>query len=861
MSLDRQRVYPQVKRLYKSSKHLVELWRRQGRLGAPYQAPFEVTDTLPMFALRRYMAQAPSADEAALGAPLLLIPPLMVTTQVYDISPELSAVSYLRAQGVDVWAVDFGAPEHVEGGLERTLDDHILAVAQAIELVAEHTGRAVHLAGYSQGGLFAYQGAAYLRARSVASIITFGSPVDVRRALPVPMHDELAKRVISALVDAVSLPLEQLDGLPGSLTSRGFKILNAGKEVKQILSFFAVLDDREALLKREPKRRFLAGDGFVAWPGPAFRQFVDDIVVHNRLAEGGLVVAGRAISMADLSCPILYFVGLNDDLARPASVRSVRRYALNAALTERVVDAGHFGLVVGSRAMNEVWPAVVRWIEHHEGVRPEPLAPRERLEADGDAGARKQKRGQVIARRIVGAVWAELGRASLKGAQRFDDWRWQLPRYLGLGRLRYDAPMSVSDELEAQAKRFGDQPLLLWQGRAFSYEAANLRVNRVCRALSALGVVKGQLVALFIEDGAALLTLAMALNRLGAVAMPCAPTALENPASAAQLFAQAGPSLAIVDEARLTFVSERAQAQEVSRWAVYAPGASQLALPDGVASLGALASAQSDAAIEVEHGRFGGDLALLLWSKHAQGQWRAVRISNRRWLMASLGMAAAGRLKPSDTVYCPLPLHEPQGLLLAAGGALVSGSRLALASASEPESFWAMVRRCGATVVFYGHKLGASILATEHLQRHTVRLFVGQGLDDQAWLALKATNPHAQLLEFLALAEGNLCLINGDERKKGAYGAPLPGLEEHVALVQWPVAAAALGPMRCQVGQAGMIIAKDDPSHAVTCFEGYWRRELEPSVLLRDVFAPGDRWFVTGVMARQDSEGDYWPVV
>ena len=31
--------------------------------------------------------------------------------------------------------------------------------------------------------------------------------------------------------------------------------------------------------------RFLAGDGFVAWPGPAFRAFVDQFVVHNRISS------------------------------------------------------------------------------------------------------------------------------------------------------------------------------------------------------------------------------------------------------------------------------------------------------------------------------------------------------------------------------------------------------------------------------------------------------------------------------------------------------------------------------------------------------------------------------------------------
>ena len=65
--------------------------------------------------------------------------------------------------------VDFGAPEHEEGGLERNLTDHVLAVSDAVDRVREVTGRDVHLGGYTQGGMFCYQTAAYRRSEGLAS--------------------------------------------------------------------------------------------------------------------------------------------------------------------------------------------------------------------------------------------------------------------------------------------------------------------------------------------------------------------------------------------------------------------------------------------------------------------------------------------------------------------------------------------------------------------------------------------------------------------------------------------------------------------------------------------------------------------
>ncbi len=89
----------------------------------------------------------------------------------------------------------------------------------------------------------------------------------------------------------------------------------------QLVDFVRNLHDREALEKREAKRRFLGGAGFVAWPGPAFRKFVDELIVGNRMQSGGFVIDGHAVTLADLECPILYLVGSRDEMGRLAAVR------------------------------------------------------------------------------------------------------------------------------------------------------------------------------------------------------------------------------------------------------------------------------------------------------------------------------------------------------------------------------------------------------------------------------------------------------------------------------------------------------------------------------------------------------------
>ena len=48
--------------------------------------------------------------------------------------------------------------------------------------------------------------------------------------------------------------------------------------------------DREALIGHERQRRFLGGEGFVAWSGPAIVDVLHQVIIQNRMMVGGFVV-------------------------------------------------------------------------------------------------------------------------------------------------------------------------------------------------------------------------------------------------------------------------------------------------------------------------------------------------------------------------------------------------------------------------------------------------------------------------------------------------------------------------------------------------------------------------------------------
>lgn len=66
----------------------------------------------------------------------------------------------------------------------HAFSDHVIALSRVVDSVRECTGRDVHLVGYSQGGMFCYETAAYRRSEGLASVITLGSAVDSLSGCP-----------------------------------------------------------------------------------------------------------------------------------------------------------------------------------------------------------------------------------------------------------------------------------------------------------------------------------------------------------------------------------------------------------------------------------------------------------------------------------------------------------------------------------------------------------------------------------------------------------------------------------------------------------------------------------------------------
>lgn len=846
-----------VERLLATAQNGLEVLRYGGLETGSVPSPFQIIQSVPMYRLRRYFPPDVRPGVQDPRPPVLMVHPMMMSADMWDVTRDDGAVGILHAAGIDPWVIDFGSPDKVEGGMQRNLADHVVALSEAIDIVKEVSGRDVHLAGYSQGGMFAYQAAAYRRSKDLASIIAFGSPVDTLAALPMNLPAGVAAGAADFMADHV---FSRID-IPGWLARTGFQMLDPIKTAQSRLEFLRQLHDREALLPREQQRRFLSSEGWIAWSGPAIAELLKQFIAHNRMMTGGFSVHGDLVTLSDIDCPILAVVGEVDDIGQPAAVRGIKRAAPDADVYEYLIRAGHFGLVVGSKASTQTWPTVAQWVkwlggeQMPEGVVPMGSQPADHPEGGVSFSTRVTHSATAATEMAFGVARsaAEALVAANKNARTLViETARTLPRLARLGQVNDHTRISLGRIMSEQARSAPNGEALLFDGRVHTYEAVDRRINNVVRGLIDVGVRQGARVGVLMDTRPSALVAIAALSRLGAVAVLLPEADL---AEAARL---GGVAEIIADPSHLDVARELdmrvlvlggGESRDLHLDKYEADGASIVDMekidPDVVELPGWYRPNPGLAR----------DLAFVAFSE-VGGELVARQITNFRWALSAFGTASAANLGRGDTVYCLTPLHHQSGLLVSLGGAVVGGSRIALSRGLQPDRFLQEIRQYGVTVVSYTWAMLREVIDDPSFSltgSHPVRLFIGSGMPAGLWKRVVDVFEPAHVVEFFATTDGQAVLANVSGAKIGSKGRPLPGsgtvelaaydadddliLEDEQGFVR-----------KAEANEVGVLLAHP-------------RGPVDPTaVVKRGVFAPADTWVSTEFLFRRDEDGDYWLV-
>jgi malonyl-CoA/methylmalonyl-CoA synthetase len=369
---------------------------------------------------------------------------------------------------------------------------------------------------------------------------------------------------------------------------------------------------------------------------------------------------------------------------------------------------------------------------------------------------------------------------------------------------------------------------------ALSYGELNRDTDRCANFFLASGVEKGDRVVLFLNKSLVFVVAHLALQKIGAVAVPLNPGF--KPAEMAYLLDDADPKLILGDPEKGDMISR------------IAPGCRFLPVDtrnpyQDVDFFGSASEGRIDVDLEPD------DPGLIIYTSGTTGNPKGAVLTQRNLACDARNIIGTWEMTETDVLCHALPLFHVHGLCFALHTALLAGSSVALLDQFNPEIVLNVLARkdpqTACTVFMAVPAMYTKLMDAKTVERYRfdhIRLWTS----GSAPLLVKDFDRIKKVfgkepVEREGMSETGMNFSNPlhGKRKPGSIGIPLPGLA--VRIVD-PDTFTDVPP-----GQVGELWLR---SQAIT--PGYWRKPLETAATFED------GWFRTGDLGRIDEDGYYY---
>ena len=419
--------------------------------------------------------------------------------------------------------------------------------------------------------------------------------------------------------------------------------------------------------------------------------------------------------------------------------------------------------------------------------------------------------------------------------------------------LKKEKMMSVGSVLEKQAARYSKKPLILFEGRTITYKEFNESANQYANFFKSKGFVKGDIVALLMDNRAEFLIVHAGLAKIGVV------PALINNNIKGRVLAHA----VNIAEAKAIILGHEflKEYQEIaSEIKLHAPGdifveceRQNINLPKDYQDLDSILKKQSTVNPEVVPPISSKDTLEYIYTSGTTGMPKATVLKHQKWLQ--LGYAAGGyslQAISNDVQYLCLPLYHNSGINIAWATTLVHGGTLAMRRKFSASAFWDDVRKYNATIMIYIGELCRYLNnqpKKDNDAKNPLKYILGNGMRMDYWTDFQKRFNIKRIIEVYGATEGvgGLSNIKGvpgmmgqlttARVRMGEVARYNPDTEELIRNDQGFVE-------KCTIGEAGMFLAAISNTNP---FAGYKsNKKATNDKIINDVFQKGDSYFISG---------------
>lgn len=395
--------------------------------------------------------------------------------------------------------------------------------------------------------------------------------------------------------------------------------------------------------------------------------------------------------------------------------------------------------------------------------------------------------------------------------------------------------MTIHGLLRRQATRYGHRPFLTFGGRTISFAELEAMSSRAAAGLAALGVGKGDRVALMLDNCVEYLALWFGLSRLGAVEVPL------NTAHRGTVLAH----MLRISRARLVIAeAHHLPAVDAVRDDIGWPLGTVVRgapLPDGAVPLETVMNCP---AAPPETHVTARDPYAIMFTSGTTGPSKGALMPQGYALAAARQICEATGYGEADCLYNALPIFHGNAQVLSALPALMAGARTVLVEKFSASRFWDDIRTHGCTAFNYiGTILSVLMKAppSPEDRKHGLRIMMGAGAGKGLFEAFEERFG-TKLIEGYGMSEIGVPITSDPDRARpGSCGRQTP----HYDLM-----------LADAMGQP--ITTPDTPGQLLV-------RPRRPNAMMieyvempeKTVEAFRDLWFHTGDLLQFDADG-FW---
>ena len=294
----------------------------------------------------------PATDVALVdAAPVLLVPSMINRWYVLDLRKGASVAEALVNSGLDTWCLDWGAPEAHDRYF--TWADALARLDRMMRRVIRETGKPkVTVLGYCMGATLSSVHAA-MHPERYAGFINLLGPIDFTKAGMLGHMTDPRWFDAEAIAEAGNVAPHQMQA--------GFKLLRPTQDLSKMVTLMEKAFD--PVFKESYEALEAWANDNVAFPAAAYTTYIEELYQKNHLVQGKHFVGGKRVDLKNIVCPLMTIAADKDTICPPDAAKAINGAVGSSDTKVLAVPGGHVGAVVGSKAADKLYPALVSWMK------------------------------------------------------------------------------------------------------------------------------------------------------------------------------------------------------------------------------------------------------------------------------------------------------------------------------------------------------------------------------------------------------------------------------------------------------------------------------------------------------------------